>query len=287
MIFSKKDVDDGNAFGLQKRPFVQDIDFVDHNFVSVLTKDKIFQWQHTNIIKKESVNAPERLQGEETLSKALPAVVKLPNGSLPFLLALSQQSIHVVNKITGMQYDLVKQRANCQNDCLEDLFLTYEREKDGSFKIKKLTLHYFERFYDYRKKLKNSTYNMFDLTDDFLTMLQTCGEILPSEKTKLVKTIESYKHPNDFEHMDKDQRKKWREARKKEAKKTKKELEKENEKELALSEVGFNLNQNEFENWVNSVQQQQEKVDAKMKQKIEKKLNELNDFMKSIGAPGI
>jgi hypothetical protein len=54
--------------------------------------------------------------------------------------------------------------------------------------------------------------------------------------------------------MDKDQRKKWREARKKEAKKTKKELEKENEKELALSEVGFNLNQNEFENWVNSVQ---------------------------------
>jgi len=70
-----------------------------------------------------------------------------------------------------MQYDLVKQRANCQNDCLEDLFLTYEREKDGSFKIKKLTLHYFERFYDYRKKLKNSTYNMFDLTDDFLTMV--------------------------------------------------------------------------------------------------------------------
>ena len=54
-----------------------------------------------------------------------------------------------------------------------------------------------------------------------------------------------------------------------------------------MSEVGFNLNQNEFENWVDSVQKQQENVDAKIKQKIEKKLSELNDFMKSIGAPGI
>lgn len=41
-IWSEKDVRSGNAFGLQKRPFVQDIDFIDHNFVSVLTKDKLF-----------------------------------------------------------------------------------------------------------------------------------------------------------------------------------------------------------------------------------------------------
>ena len=69
-IFSKHDFDTGNAFGLQKRPFVQDIDFIDHNFVSVLTKDKIFQWKHTVDIKKE--RAEDIDEGEETLLKVLP-----------------------------------------------------------------------------------------------------------------------------------------------------------------------------------------------------------------------
>jgi len=69
-IFSKHDFDTGNAFGLQKRPFVQDIDFIDHNFVSVLTKDKIFQWKHTVDIKKE--RAEDVDEGEETLLKVLP-----------------------------------------------------------------------------------------------------------------------------------------------------------------------------------------------------------------------
>jgi len=115
----------------------------------------------------------------------------------------------------------VKQRANCQNDCIEDLFLTYEREgasnvvpegkdtknasdvvsdgkketkadsnvvSDGTketkiseksledaTKIRKITLHYFEKFFDYRKKLKGCSYNTFELTEDFLSMIQTCG----------------------------------------------------------------------------------------------------------------
>lgn len=102
----------------------------------------------------------------------------------------------------------MKQRANCQNDCIEDLFLTYEREgasnavpegkketkadsnavPDGTKetmiseksledanKIRKITLHYFEKFFDYRKKLKGCSYNTFELTEDFLSMIQTCG----------------------------------------------------------------------------------------------------------------
>ena len=87
-IFSKSDFEKGNAFGLQKRPFVQDIDFVDHNFVSLLTKDKVYQWKHTNVIKKDDVNEVDKLGGEETLLKELPAVVKSPDCSLPFLFAL-------------------------------------------------------------------------------------------------------------------------------------------------------------------------------------------------------
>ena len=88
----------------------------------------------------------------------------------------------------------MKQRANCQNDSIEDLFLTYEREgasnvvSDGTketktseksledaTKIRKITLHYFEKFFDYRKKLKGCSYNTFELTEDFLSMIQTCG----------------------------------------------------------------------------------------------------------------
>jgi hypothetical protein len=56
-------------------------------------------------------------------------------------------------------------------------------------------LHYFEKFFDYRKKLKGCTYNMFDLTEDFINMITTCGEILPSEKNQLVATIKKYKTP--------------------------------------------------------------------------------------------
>jgi len=92
-----------------------------------------------------------------------------------------------------MEYDLVKQRANCQNDAIEDLFLTYQRSKDKPTEIKKITLHYFEKFFDYRKKLKGCTYNVFELTEDFMHMIKTCREILPNEKTKLVKTIHRYK----------------------------------------------------------------------------------------------
>lgn len=88
----------------------------------------------------------------------------------------------MVNKVTGKEYQLVKQRAHCENDCLEDLFLTYERTEDAK-QIKKITLHYFEKYFDYRKKLQSCTYNMFELTEDFISMITTCGEILPSEKT--------------------------------------------------------------------------------------------------------
>jgi hypothetical protein len=93
-----------------------------------------------------------------------------------------------------MEYPLVKQRAHCENDCLEDLLLTYERDEKNIDSVKKITLHYFEKFFDYRKKLKGCTYNVFELTEDFLKMISTCGEILPNEKTQLVQTISGYKN---------------------------------------------------------------------------------------------
>lgn len=46
---------------------MEDIDFIDHNFISLLTKDKIFQWKHETDIKKENVDEIDK--GEETLLK--------------------------------------------------------------------------------------------------------------------------------------------------------------------------------------------------------------------------
>jgi len=123
-IWSKQDVENGIAFGLQKKPFCVDIDFIEQNFVSVLTK-KEAKWLHktqvTNIDKEE----------KPTLLFKLPKVVQAPECSIEFLFALEQQAINVVNKQTGNEYLLVKQRAHCENDCLEDLFLTYERCADS------------------------------------------------------------------------------------------------------------------------------------------------------------
>jgi hypothetical protein len=46
---------------------VEDIDFIDHNFISLLTKDKIFQWKHETDIHKDDPNEIDK--GEETLLK--------------------------------------------------------------------------------------------------------------------------------------------------------------------------------------------------------------------------
>jgi hypothetical protein len=39
-LYTKKDFETGNAFGLQKKAFVADIDFIEPNFVSILTKNE-------------------------------------------------------------------------------------------------------------------------------------------------------------------------------------------------------------------------------------------------------
>jgi hypothetical protein len=187
-VYEMKDRLQGLAFGLQKKAFVFDLDFIDHNFVSILTKDKESKWKHFNeitVIPKEDE--------EETLLKKLPKVVKSPDASFPFLFAVEHDKILLVNTKTGKEYLLVKQRVLCNKDCLEDLFITFERSAEKVTEIKKISLHYFEKYYDYRKKPRRCTYNVFELTDDFIHMITTCGEILPSEKTKLVNTISGYK----------------------------------------------------------------------------------------------
>jgi len=93
----------------------------------------------------------------------------------------------LVNKLTGKEFILIKQRSRCEHDCLDDVFITYESNQES--KVSKITLHYFEKFFDFKKKLRRATYNVFDLTDDFIKLIEECGEVLPSDKTHIVRRI--------------------------------------------------------------------------------------------------
>lgn len=103
-----------------------------------------------------------------------------------FLFAATQQTISIVNKRDSTEFVLVKQRAHSEHDCLDGLFITYEMNGEV---VEKISIHYFEKFFDYRKKLKEATYDVFELTEDFLKMLNACGEVIPSDKMQLVKRI--------------------------------------------------------------------------------------------------
>ena len=63
----------------------------------------------------------------------------------------------------------------------------------GGRTIHSIQIHYFENFFDYLGKLKASTYNIFELREDFLNMILTCQEIIPSRKHELVQRIKELK----------------------------------------------------------------------------------------------
>ena len=46
-----------------------------------------------------------------------------------------------------------------------------------------VTLHYFETRCDFRNIVTQSNYTTFVLTEDFLSSIVSCGEIIPSDKT--------------------------------------------------------------------------------------------------------
>ena len=49
-----------------------------------------------------------------------------------------------------------------------------------------VTLHYFETRNDYRNEIKSSNYTTFVMTEDFIKSIISCGEIIQSDKTKLI-----------------------------------------------------------------------------------------------------
>lgn len=81
---------------------------------------------------------------------------------------------------------LISQRALTKNDKLVSPWITYGKDVDGNETI---TLHYFESYYDGDYKFKSSHYTTFQMTEDFINAIVSCGEIIPNEKSKLVRHV--------------------------------------------------------------------------------------------------
>ena len=74
---------------------------------------------------------------------------------------------------------------------IEDVFITYQRQK------KRITLHYFEKCFYYDMRLKQNTYNQYELSEDFLSMLFKTEELMPHEQFSMIKRVKTIKNPPD------------------------------------------------------------------------------------------
>jgi len=112
-----------------------------------------------------------------------------------FLIAVAKDSISVVNFSDnykkGEEFPVVKLNKKTEYDRIEDLFITYQRKK------KRITLHYFEKIFHYEGRLKQSTYNQYELSEDFLSVLFSTGELIPNEQSRMIKRIKEIKTPPD------------------------------------------------------------------------------------------
>lgn len=207
-LFSVDEMNSKKAFGLQTVGQARDLDFIGTNLVNIVTDIGEELWY-----EEVNVTADKLKKMKETLLAELPKIIKIPAGlmlkeganqGLPtqnFLLAIWSQHISIVNTAEKKDYVIVQQRAHSEHDRIAHAFLTH-KHRDGNAcnsencskkELVALTLHYFERFYDADFRLKNATYNTFDLTEDFLSMIRDCGLVIPSEKTLLTREIKKFK----------------------------------------------------------------------------------------------
>lgn len=84
--YPKSKVDNKQAIGLKKLPFVIDLDFISRDLVSVLTNAEEGKWRRIADLQFEN---PER-ELKETLLSELPTVVKFPIEDFPLMFAVSK-----------------------------------------------------------------------------------------------------------------------------------------------------------------------------------------------------
>ena len=83
---------------------------------------------------------------------------------------------------------LISQRATNRNDKIVSPWISYGEDED---KNPTITLHYFESYYDGDYKFKSSHYTTFQMTEDFINAIVSCGEIIPNEKSRLIGHVTS------------------------------------------------------------------------------------------------
>lgn len=152
---------------------------------------------------------------------------------------------------------------------MDDVFITYESNQDS--KVSKITLHYFEKFFDFQKKLRRATYNVFDLTDDFIKLIEECGEVLPSDKTHIVKRIKKLVG-NDIDH---------RELVEGLDSVMKREIE-EMENGFREMEKKLSVDVNKVSDYVEQAKQTTEQEKKKFRATIESRMNELDKLVEGM-----
>jgi hypothetical protein len=72
-LYSEKDIELGKAIGLQKRPFVRQIDLIEKDFMSFITNSKEAKY-------KKTTDLNDRILGnlKETQITLLPEIIKIP-----------------------------------------------------------------------------------------------------------------------------------------------------------------------------------------------------------------
>ena len=73
-LYPKEDIELGMAIGLQKKPFVRQIDLIDHDFLSFITNSKEAKYKKTT-----DLNDVKLGNLKETQITSLPEIIKIPN----------------------------------------------------------------------------------------------------------------------------------------------------------------------------------------------------------------
>ena len=72
-LYSQEEIDLGRAIGLQKKPFVRQIDLIEHDFISFITNSKEAKYKKTTDLNDKKLG-----NLKETQITSLPEMLKIP-----------------------------------------------------------------------------------------------------------------------------------------------------------------------------------------------------------------
>ena len=75
-MYTEEEIEVGRAIGLQKKPFVRQIDLIEDKFISFITNSKEAKYKKTTDLNHKDFNKPGEVK--ETQITSLPEILKMP-----------------------------------------------------------------------------------------------------------------------------------------------------------------------------------------------------------------